>query len=124
MARTNLDFPDPITRPAPAAQPRPISGLLTPAPAGGSLAADPLSELRKQTELLKFIAAWVMATGLVSTMALLGGAGALIFTAAASEGGTVAGIFVILGLVLLLVIAVGLTLTLRRVVFHLFKIRA
>jgi hypothetical protein len=129
MARTNLDFPDPINKPvrqrpiqAPLSPPN--SGLLTPTASPGPLVTDQMSELRKQTELLRFIAAWVMATGLVSTMALLGGAGTLILLAAGTEGGPVAGIFVVLGLIVLLVIAVGLTLTLRRVVFHLFKIRA
>lgn len=131
MTRTPLDFPDAVSQPTPGAKPtrsappvRPAGGLLTPAPAAGSPVSDHAAELRKQTELLRFIAAWVMASGLVSTMAMLAGALVLITRAVDSPGGAVAGVFGILGLVLLLVIAVGLTLTLRRVVFHLFKIRA
>jgi hypothetical protein len=123
MARTNLDFPDPITRPAPAAQPRPISGLLTPAPAGGSLAADPLSELRKQTELLKFMAGWLLAVSLLMVMGLVIGLGLAATYLLVAFGPFELGL-ALLGFVILMLVTVATVSFLRNSIFRILKIRA
>lgn len=126
MTRTNLDFPDAVTQPARTLQAqasRPISGLLTPAPVTGSLATDPNAELRKQTELLKFMAGWVLAVALLQVMGLLIGLGLAAFFVLAEFGSFFLGL-ALLGFVILMLITVASVSFLRNSIFHILKIRA
>lgn len=114
-----MDFPDSINnKPSRANPPRPAP-LLTPEPVARVSSLE--LEMAKQTQLLTFIAGWVLAGSLFVVMSLIlaivGGGVYLFFN------NPVMLVFAALGLVLLLLLTLAGVSTLRRLVFNTIKLR-